>query len=43
MIALSLPVLLRRVDTFLLTAGGTTVFAGAALLPFLAGPTPRTR
>ncbi|MFF7953270.1 MFS transporter [Streptomyces griseorubiginosus] len=39
-IALGLPVLLRRVDTFLLTAGGATVFSVAALLPFLAGPTP---
>lgn len=39
-IALGLPVVLRRVDTFLVTFAGAGVFGIAALLPFLAGPTP---
>lgn len=39
-IAFSLPVLLRRVDTSLVAGTGAAVFAVAALLPFLAGDAP---
>ncbi|MEU1480909.1 MFS transporter [Streptomyces sp. NPDC005760] len=40
LIALGLPVMLRRVDTFLMASTGACVFAVAALLPFLAGSSP---
>ncbi|MFJ9899903.1 MFS transporter [Streptomyces sp. NPDC091280] len=39
-IALGLPVVLRRLDAFLVTCAGAGVFALAALLPYLAGSTP---
>jgi DHA2 family multidrug resistance protein len=39
-IALGLPIVLRRVDTFLVTCAGAGVFALGALLPFLAGSSP---
>ncbi|MET9426910.1 MULTISPECIES: MFS transporter [unclassified Streptomyces] len=39
-IALGLPVLLRRVDAYLVSCAGAVVFAVAALLPFLAGSSP---
>lgn len=39
-IALGLPILLRRVDTYLVSFTGAVVFALAALLPFLAGSSP---
>jgi DHA2 family multidrug resistance protein len=42
-IALGLPLLLRRVDTFLVSFTGAGVFAMAALLPFLAGASAPTR
>ncbi|MGK5546042.1 MFS transporter [Streptomyces sp. URMC 127] len=39
-IALGLPVLLRRIDTYLVSCTGALMFAAAALLPFLAGSSP---
>ncbi|MFH8790246.1 MFS transporter [Streptomyces roseoverticillatus] len=39
-IALGLPLLLRRIDTYLVSCTGALMFATAALLPFLAGSSP---